>query len=117
MPLSQSSRDWLIAFALAGMLLRASLLVWAAPLMTASDFMLFCSSQGAQWLDVSDEDDSGHTLCAQCATQASTLPVWSYLPPSPPMLDSPAARLQDQLLRWYPPFLLAPPNRAPPTHA
>lgn len=117
MLLTRNTRDWLLAFALTGMVLRACMLVWGAPLMSSTDFMLFCTSQGAQWLDLGDEQDNAQPPCAQCASQASTLPVWNYLPPAPPLLNLPAVRLQDQLLRWYPPFLLAPPNRAPPAHA
>ncbi len=116
MRLTRSTTDWLLAIALAGMLLRATLLVWSAPLITTTDFMLLCTSQGIQLVAVDGQEPPAHSPCAQCSTQASSLPVLVYLPPAPARMATPVL-LEAQVLRWYPPFLLAPPNRAPPLYA
>lgn len=116
MMLRSGSRDWLLAFALTGMLLRSTLMVWGASLLAGGDFVLLCTSQGMQWVSMEGEQQVAEP-CAQCATQVSTLPTLAYLPPVPASLSLPPLRLEAQVLRWYPPFLLAPPNRAPPRHA
>jgi hypothetical protein len=116
-PLSRNSRDWLYALALTGMLLRVSMPLWALPQLSADGFMLMCTSAGVQWLlgeDLDNGPSAQQLPCAQCATHAAGLDSQPFSPPAPqPLAPSPRPRFAEALDR-APPFLVAPPNRAPP---
>lgn len=116
-PLSRSFRDWLYAFALVGMLLRVSMPLWAMPLMSADGFMLLCTSQGVQWQFSEQGDDSSasqHLPCMQCGAHVASLQSFPFSPPPPAVAPSPQRPRFAELLALSPPFLVAPPNRAPP---
>jgi len=116
-PLSRNCRDWLYAFALLGMLLRASMPLWAMPQLAAGGFMLFCTSQGMQWQlgDQSDSASATHQLpCAQCGAHLASVQSFPFLPPAP-AVSQPQRPYVSGPLQRHPPFLVAPPGRAPPT--
>ncbi|UUY08891.1 hypothetical protein LRS11_02275 [Pseudomonas sp. J452] len=116
-PLSRSFRDWLYAFALVGMLLRVSMPLWAMPLMSADGFMLLCTSQGVQWQLSEQGDDSSasqHLPCMQCGAHGASLQSFPFSPPAPAVAPSPQRPRFAELLALSPPFLVAPPGRAPP---
>lgn len=115
-PLSRNFRDWLYAFALVGMLLRVSMPLWALPQMSVGGFMLMCGSQGVQW-QIGEDGQSGVTSqqlpCAQCGAHAATVQSFPFSPPPP--LVAPIERPRfAEVLSQHPPFLVAPPSRAPP---
>jgi hypothetical protein len=116
-PLSRSFRDWLYAFALVGMLLRVSMPLWAMPLMSADGFMLLCTSHGVQW-QLSEQDDgspaSQQLPCLQCGAHLAGVQSFPFSPPPPVVAPSPQRPRFAELLALSPPFLVAPPNRAPP---
>lgn len=116
-PLSRNFRDWLYAFALVGMLLRVSMPLWALPQMSEGGFMLMCTSQGLQW-QLGEEGKGGaasHQLpCMQCGVQLASLQSFPFNPPAPAV--APPQRLRFvEVLALNPPFLVAPPGRAPPS--
>lgn len=115
-PLSRNCRDWLYAFALVGMLLRVSMPLWALPQMSEGGFMLMCTSQGMQW-QLGEEDKgsvAAHQLpCVQCGVQLASLQAFPFTPPPPPVAAPERPRFA-AALTLRPPFLVAPPGRAPP---
>ncbi|MCY1269962.1 hypothetical protein D3C76_616420 [compost metagenome] len=114
-PLSRNFRDWLYAFALVGMLLRVSMPLWALPQMSADGFMLMCTSQGMQWqLGEKDDSISPQLPCAQCGVQVAVLQSFLFSPPPPPLVQAVQRPRFAEPLGLAPPFLVAPPNRAPP---
>ncbi len=115
-PLSRNARDWLYAFALVGMLLRVGMPLWALPQMSEGGFMLLCTSQGMQWQmgDAGDDGVSGLQLpCVQCGTHLASLESIPFVPPAPVMAAPQRPRFAEALV-LSPPFLVAPPGRAPP---
>jgi hypothetical protein len=115
-PLSHNFRDWLYAFALVGMLLRVSMPLWALPQMSEGGFMLMCTSQGMQWQLGEDKGGAAsHQLpCLQCGVQIASLQSLPFTPP-PPRVAPPERPRFGEALSLSPPFLVAPPGRAPPT--
>ena len=116
-PLSHNFRDWLYAFALVGMLLRVSMPLWALPQMSEGGFMLMCTSQGMQW-QLGEAEKGGvasHQLpCVQCGAHLASLQSFPFTPP-PPAVAPPQRLRFAEMLSLSPPFLVAPPGRAPPT--
>lgn len=113
-PLSRNFRDWLYAFALVGMLLRVSMPLWALPQMSEGGFMLLCGSQGMQWqLGEEGEVTSQQLPCAQCGAHAVSLQSFPFNPPPPLVVPVERPRFAE-VLSLQPPFLVAPPGRAPP---
>ncbi|WP_068829040.1 hypothetical protein [Pseudomonas sp. BMS12] len=113
-PLSRNFRDWLYAFALVGMLLRVSMPLWALPQMGEGGFMLMCGSQGVQWQLGEDGQVASQQLpCAQCGAHVASLQSFPFTPPAPPVAPSQRPRFAE-VLSLHPPFLVAPPGRAPP---
>jgi hypothetical protein len=115
-PLSRSTRDWLYAFALVGMLLRVGMPLWALPQMSEGGFMLLCTSQGMQWQmgDMDDDGVSGLQLpCVQCGAHLASLESIPFDPPAPAVAAPQRPRFAEALA-LSPPFLVAPPGRAPP---
>ena len=116
-PLNRNIRDWLYAFALVGMLLRVSMPLWALPQMSEGGFLLMCTSQGMQWQLSTDAgtDGSGVQLpCMQCSAQVASLQSFPFTPPAPPVAAPQRPRFAEAL-NLQPPFLVAPPGRAPPS--
>ncbi len=116
-PLSRSFRDWLYAVALVGMLLRVSMRLWAMPLMSADGFMLMCTSQGVQWQlgEQGDESSASQQLpCMQCGVHLASVQSFPFTPPAPVVAPMPQRPRFAELLALSPPFLVAPPSRAPP---
>lgn len=115
-PLSRNFRDWLFAFALVGMLLRVSMPLWALPQMSEGGFMLLCTSQGIQW-QLGEEGKgsvAAHQLpCVQCGAHLASLQSFPFTPPPPPVAAPERPRFAEAL-NLSPPFLVAPPGRAPP---
>lgn len=115
-PLSRNFRDWLYAFALVGMLLRVSMPLWALPQMSEGGFMLLCTSHGIQW-QLGEEGDGGFSgqqlPCVQCGAHLASLQSFPFTPPPPPVAPPQRPRFAE-VLALSPPFLLAPPGRAPP---
>ncbi|AMR68477.1 hypothetical protein [Aquipseudomonas alcaligenes] len=114
--LSRNFRDWLYAFALVGMLLRVSMPLWALPQMSEGGFMLLCTSQGIQW-QLGEEGKgsvAAHQLpCVQCGAHLASLQSFPFTPPRPPVAAPERPRFAEAL-SLSPPFLVAPPGRAPP---
>ncbi|WP_373874074.1 DUF2946 family protein [Pseudomonas tohonis] len=99
-----------------GMLLRVTMPLWAMPQMTADGFMLMCTSQGVQW-QMGDKGDgvAGQQMpCSQCGMQSATLQTLPFFPPAYPPAPSGQPTQFQPPQGLSPPFLLAPPNRAPP---
>lgn len=115
-PLSRNFRDWLYAFALVGMLLRVSMPLWALPQMSDAAFMLMCTSHGLQW-QIGGEKDAGLAAqqlpCVQCGAHLASLQSFPFTPPPPPVAAPERPRFAEAL-SLSPPFLVAPPGRAPP---
>ncbi|WP_043310332.1 DUF2946 family protein [Pseudomonas sp. ML96] len=115
-PLSRNFRDWLYAFALVGMLLRVSMPLWALPQMSEGGFMLMCTSQGMQW-QLGEEGKAGASQqmpCVQCGVHVASLQFFPYTPPTPAIAPAQRPRFAEAL-SLSPPFLVAPPGRAPPS--
>ncbi len=116
-PLSRNARDWLYAFALVGMLLRVSMPLWAMPQMSEGGFMLLCTSQGMQWQMGEQDDDGVSSLqlpCVQAGAYLATLESFPFSPPAPAVAAPQRPRFAE-VLTLSPPFLVAPPGRAPPS--
>jgi len=96
------------------MLLRVGMPLWALPQMSEGGFMLMCTSQGLQW-QLGEEEGSGLQLpCAQCSAQVAGLQSFPFTPP-PPAVAAPQRPRFAEALALSPPFLVAPPGRAPPS--
>jgi hypothetical protein len=98
------------------MLLRVGMPLWALPQMSEGGFMLLCTSQGVQW-QLGEEgkgDIASHQLpCVQCGAHLASLQSFPFTPPAPPVAPSQRPRFTEAL-SLSPPFLVAPPGRAPP---
>jgi hypothetical protein len=84
------------------MLLRVGMPLWALPQMSEGGFMLLCTSQGVQWQ--LGEEGKGDIASHQSVP---------FTPPAPPVAPSQRPRFTEAL-SLSPPFLVAPPGRAPP---
>ncbi|MGL4317224.1 MAG: hypothetical protein ACRCTL_11510, partial [Pseudomonas sp.] len=80
-------------------------------------FMLMCTSHGVQWQLGEEGDDqyaSQQLPCVQCGAHLASVQSFPYSPPAPAVAPPPQRPRFAELLALSPPFLVAPPNRAPP---
>lgn len=118
--LNNKTKDWLLALALASVVIRATMSLWAMPMMPSLGFMLFCGPGGIQLIYQDDANDNPLVKPipgAQCCSQAGTVQS-VFLTPLPPVYAPIGhTQLQNELVRVYPPSLIIPPSRAPPFSA
>lgn len=115
-PLSRNTRDWLYALALMGLLLRVSMPLWALPQVSQGGFMLMCTSHGQLWQidDQGDAHSSQQLPCMQCGVHLVSVQSFPFTPPAPLVASTEQRPRFAEALGRQPPFLVAPPGRAPP---